>query len=209
MVGDQQKSEKPNEELTDAIVDAAIKIAEEQGWDSVRLRDVANALGISLAEVGVHFRDLDAVADAWFDRARKAILAPVDQEFEALPANGRLKVLMLRWFDALAPWRRVAAEMLAAKMWPFHPHHWVPMIFNLSRHILWLRDAAALDMTPPRRQMEEIGLTMLFLGTLTVWVRDESIGQEHTRQFLDRRLGEADFVMSTVCRGRRKEREPS
>ena len=209
MVAGRRKSEEPKEDLIDAIVDTALGIAEEHGWDNVRLREVADALGISLAEVGAHYRDLDAVADAWFERARIAMLAPLDAECAALQANERVKILLLRWFDQLAPRRRVTAEMLAAKMWPFHPHHWAPMIFNLSRTILWLRDAAALDMTAPRRQIEEIGLTMLFVATLTVWVRDESIGQERTREFLDRRLGEADFLMSTVCRGRREEREPS
>ena len=116
---------------------------------------------------------------------------------------------MLRWFDALAPRRDVTAQMLAAKMWPFHPHHWVPMIFDLSRTILWLRDAAALDATPPRRQVEEVGLSALFLATLAVWARDDTAGQERTRRFLSRRLGAADRVMTRVFarRGRQSDED--
>jgi AcrR family transcriptional regulator len=192
-------------ELAARIVDTAIAIAEEEGWDNVRLRRVADALGITLADVGRHFRDLDAVADAWFGRARAAMLAPLEPEFAALPARERLKILIWRWFDALAPHREVTVQMLRTKTWPYHPHHWLPMIFNLSRTIQWLRDAAGLDAGGRRRQVEEIGLSGLFLATLSVWARDDTLGQERTRRFLDRRLARADTLMALACGRRRRE----
>jgi hypothetical protein len=86
--------------------------------------------------------------------------------------------------------------MLAGKMWLFHPHHWVPLIFNLSRTILWLRDAAVLDARSPRRELEEVGLTWLFLLTLLVWAGDDSEGQARTRRFLRGRLADADVLMT-------------
>ena len=51
----------------------------------------------------------------------------------------------MRWFDALAPHREVTDQMLREKLYASHPHHWAPMIFNLSRTIHWLRDAARLS----------------------------------------------------------------
>jgi hypothetical protein len=76
------------------------------------------------------------------------------------------------------------------------------MIFNLSRTIQWLRDAAALDATGRRRQVEEIGLTVLFLATIRVWLNDESEGQEDTRAYLKRRLDSADRAMGGFFRAR-------
>jgi len=190
-------------DLRERIVDETIALAEEVGWDNVRLRVVAERLGATLADIGAHFRDLDAVADAWFGRGRAALLAPVDPEFATLPARERLRWLMMRWFDALAPHREVTAQMLMAKMWPVHVHHWVPMIFNLSRTILWFRDAAGLDAGGVRRQIEEIGLTNLFLAALCVWSRDDTDGQERTRRFLTRQLALADTLMAMAFRRRR------
>jgi AcrR family transcriptional regulator len=209
MAASKRKTAPRAEELAARIVDTAIAMAEEEGWDNVRLRRVADALGITLAELGRHFRDLDAVADAWFARARAAMLAPLEPEFAGLPARERLKILIWRWFDALAPHREVTVQMLRTKMWPYHPHHYVPMIFNLSRTIQWLRDAAGLDAGGRRRQIEEIGLTGHFVATLAVWSRDETLGQERTRRFLDRRLARADMLMTVACRRRRREPEPS
>ncbi|MFQ5984609.1 MAG: hypothetical protein ACE5LL_03730 [Alphaproteobacteria bacterium] len=183
------------ERLAERIVDTAIHMAEEVGWNNLRLRLIAERLGISLSELSVHFRDLDAVADAWFRRARSAMLAPAEEGFAELPARERLHRIMMRWFDALAGHRRVTAEMLATKLYPSHPHHWVPLIFNLSRTIQWVRDAAGLDAGGGRRQVEEVGLTLLFLATLAVWVRDDTPDQERTRRFLDQGLAAADRGM--------------
>lgn len=178
------------------IVDAALDLAEEIGWSNVRLRLVAERLGVPMAEVSDRFRDLDAVADAWFARARQAMLAPPPEGFAAMLPPERLHLLLMRWFDALSPHRTVTGQMLREKLYASHPHHWVPMVFNLSRLIHWLRDAALLDASGRRRQMEEIGLTMLFLGTLAVWRNDASEGQAETSAWLRRRLARADRQMA-------------
>jgi AcrR family transcriptional regulator len=180
------------------MVDATIALAEEVGWENVRLRIVAERLDVPLAEVASRFRDLDAVANAWFRLARERMLDPIPPDFGALPARQRLETLLLRWFDATSTHRRVSVQMLASKLWPFHPHHWVPLIFDLSRTILWLRDAAALDARRPRRELEEVGLTWLFLLTLLVWAADDTEGQVRTRRFLRRRLADADALMTLL-----------
>lgn len=196
--------------LADRIVEATIALAEEIGWENVRLRIVAERLGISMADVEARFRDLDGVADAWFRRAWAAMLAPMPEGFAEMPAQERIHLVMMRWFDALAPHREASAQMIREKIYPSHPHHWVPLIFNLSRTIQWVRDAAMLDAGGLRRQVEEVGLTALFLATLCVWSRDGSEGQTRTRDFLARRLDRADRRMARLCaRRRRRAEEPS
>ena len=182
--------------LRDRIVDAALDLAEADGWDAVRLRRVARRLDVPLGDVLGEFRDADAVANAWFARATAAMLAPPPRGFAKRPAAERIERVMMRWFDALAPRRQVSGEMLAAKLHPPHPHHWIPLVFDLSRTVQWLREAALLDATGRRRQVEEIGLTALFLATLRHWLADESPGQAATRAALARRLARADGLMA-------------
>ena len=183
--------------LEDRIVDTAIELAEERGgWDGLPLSRLADELGVSLGEVQGHFRDLDAVADAWFARALKAMLKRQGKSFARLPARERLNKLILIWLDALADHRQVTAKMLLTKMYPPHVHHWVPMIFNLSRTVQWLRDAAGLHRGIPHRQVEEIGLSALFLAVLAVWGSDDTEGQRRTRRFLEKSLAAADRGMA-------------
>ena len=147
-------------------------------------------------------RDLDAVADAWFARARDAALAPTAEDLAGSPAPDRLFLVMMRWFDALAEHRAVARQILAGKLlYPSHPHHWLPLPFELSRLMHWFLDAARVGGTGRMRQMEEIGLTAVFLATLAVWAGDDAPAREHTRRFLRTRLDRADRLMAWVRGG--------
>jgi len=190
----------PQAEACERILETALAMAEERGWTGVRLSEVARRLGLDPREVLDCYRDLDAVANAWFLRGWRAILAERGNYFFERPPRERIEICLLAWFDAFAHRRAVTVQMIRAKLHPSHPHHWVPMVFNLSRTIHWLREAADLPAQygTLRAQMEEVGLTGLFLATLAVWAGDDSPGQLRTRQFLADRLAEADHMMTRI-----------
>jgi AcrR family transcriptional regulator len=170
------------------VVDAALALAGEVGWEKVRLSAVADRAGLALTEIGPRFRDVDAVANAWFARARLAMLALPAGELDGKPADERIALAFEAWLDALAPQRRVAAEILRHKLYPSHPHHWVPLVFDLSRLVHDLLDVARVPGAGRLRQAQEIGLTAITLATLAHWLRDDSPGQERSRRGLRRRL---------------------
>jgi hypothetical protein len=181
--------------LRDRIINAALAIAEAEadgGWYDLRLHLVAQRLRVPLEAVLDRFRDADAIADAWFGRALRAMVREPGPGSDDLPPSGRVHAALMRWFDAQAAHRRVVASMIGAKLHPSHPHHWVPMVFSLSRLIHWALDAARLDARGLPRQAEEVGLTLVFLRVLRVWLNDGSPGQRRTRAFLRRNLGWLD-----------------
>lgn len=188
-------------DLAERIVDAAVARAERVGWDDTRLADVAADLGRPLPEVLAHFRDKDALAGAWFLRAMDAMLGRAEA-VRRRPARERIEALMLAWFEALAASRTVSAQMIRAKLYPAHPHHWVPLVFSLSRTVQWLRDAAALEAKGARRQLEEIGLSALLLGALAVFCRDQTPNHARTRAFIGRGLAAGDRCLGRLCRRR-------
>jgi AcrR family transcriptional regulator len=178
-------------DLRERIVDTALAVAEEKGsWSAVRLHDVADRLSVPTPQILDYYRDLDAVADAWFLRGLKAMVGPKPDDFLNNPEWRRTEICLLAWFDALAEHRRVSAQMLRGKLHLSHPHRWVPMVFNLSRVIQWLREAAQLPAVygTRRASREEVSLTALFIGAVLIWTRDETVGQERTKSFLRREL---------------------
>lgn len=199
-----QTARRARSPLQDRILEAALARAEVEGWGNLRLGDVADGLGVPLTEVRRHYRDRDALADEWFRRAEAAMLAAVRGDFRSRPPKDRLLALFGAWFDAVQPRRRVTVEMLRTKLYASHPHHWVPMAFNLSRLIQWVRDAAGFAAEGRRRQIEEIGLTSVFLAALGVWANDTTPGRKRTRAFLERALGAADAGMARVFGARPK-----
>jgi len=132
-----------------------------------RLAEVSAALREAVRP-GMTTRDLDAVADAWFARALDAAMAvrPRDAAFP-----DRLSRVIGAWLDTLAPHRAASLAMLRRKLYPSHPHHWVPLAFNLSRLVQWWLDAAACPSRGRRRQLEEIAVSALALSTLAEWRR--------------------------------------
>jgi AcrR family transcriptional regulator len=75
--------------LRDRIVDTAIDLAEQEGWEELRLRKVAERCGVDLTDVLSEFRDINAVANAWFERALAAMLHRRNRDFRnGPPARG-------------------------------------------------------------------------------------------------------------------------
>ena len=195
----------------DQVVDEAVRQAEERGWEAVRLTEVARALELPISLVLSRFRDLDAVANAWFQRGWLAMLAEKPATFEDWPERVRIEHCLLAWFDAFAAHHRVTVQMLWTKAHLPHLHTWVPMAFDLSRTVQWLREAAQLEARygTRRAQVEEVALTSLFLATLAVWSCDSSDGQHRTRQFVERRLKRGESCMKWVPGMRRKAASPA
>jgi AcrR family transcriptional regulator len=184
----------PEADVERRVVEAALAIAAERGWDQVRLQGLAERTGLPLTEIGRRFRDVDGIANAWFAQARQALLATAAVELEGQLADARLAACFGHWLDHLAPHREVAGEIIRLKLHPSHPHHWVPMIFDLSRLVHDLLDAARVEGAGRLRQAQEIGLTLIVLATVGDWLRDASPGQERTKRRLVRRLAGAGRV---------------
>ena len=182
----------------DAVIDAAMALAEERGWEQMRLHELAAKLDVELGEIGALFRDADAIANAWFARARARLLDLPATEIEGRTPPERLEIAITTWLNALAPYRTVTGQMLSSKFYPGHPHHWVPAIFDLSRLVHWLLDAARIKGEGRLRQIEEIGLTLLVLATLRDWVGDTSETQQKTRDRLRKRLAGADRLLARL-----------
>ena len=159
-------------------------------WWPIPLPAIALVWTGPLADVGRRFQDVDAIANAWFRRARLAMLEVAPDELEGRAADERLAVVIGRWLDQLATHRRVTGQMLQAKLYPGHPQHWVPAIFDLSRLVHDFLDAARIEGEGRVRQAQEVGLTLIVLATLRDWLRDDSPGQEQCKARLRRRLAQ-------------------
>ena len=189
------KKAKQSPEILEAsrILDAALELASEQdNWYDLSLMDLARRCGMPVNGVRYYYADTNAIADAWFSRALEAMLSSESGYIETLPVKERLEFIIWRWFESLAPYRRITAQMLGAKLHPPHVHHWVPMAFDLSRLVQLWRDAAGLHAGGRRRQVEEIALTGIFLATLRAWCSDESSQQTQAHSLLLKLLVKAE-----------------
>lgn len=179
--------------LRERIVDTALELAASEGWEQVRLYQVAAHLNIGLTDIQAQFAEKEDIVDAVLERADQAMLAHAQSlEFHDRPVRERLHVLIMVWLDALGPWRRVVREMVRGKLEPGHLHVQLPALLRISRTVQWLREAAGLDATYLRRSLEESVLTSIFVAAFLGWLRDDSAGSRRTRRRLDMALAGAE-----------------
>lgn len=187
--------------LRKQIVDTAIEIAELDHWEAIRLHDVGAELGLSLDDIRHEFSEKDELIDAWFDRADSAMLQDaVSPELARLSRTERMHRALMAWLDALAGHRRVTRQMILSKLEPGHIHIQFPGLMRVSRTVQWMREAAGYDASFPRRAVEEVAHTSVYLATLAYWMSDESPRSERTRRFLDRQLSRTNLIF-TCCGG--------
>ncbi|MEH6625032.1 MAG: TetR/AcrR family transcriptional regulator [Motiliproteus sp.] len=202
---------------TPQILDTALQLAEEHSWAALRLHDIAERLDIPLDLIRSHYSQKDDIAEAWFDRADQAMLAAANSEgFLEEPLKERLQHLIMIWLDALGPHRQITREILQYKMLLLHVHLQLHGLTRISRTMQWLCEAAVLESLDrsTQRELEEIGITGIYLLTFRYWLSDDSAGSENTRKLLRSSLNRAEqlgrlvFGQDKIIRGRSITSEP-
>ena len=188
-----------NNALADQILDTALSLAESSSWEQIHLYMIAQELEISLDQIRQNYPQKDDLAEAWFDRADSAVLSlGPSPDFLNLNVRERLHKVMMTWFEALAPHRRITKEMLLYKLELGHIHLQTLGIMRISRTVQWFREAAKIDTTSLRRILEETGTTAIYLMSFARWLNDDSPGFNQTRQFLDRLLLNAEQCATKI-----------
>jgi len=181
--------------LARRILDTALELGDQRGWDALHLHDVAAAMDITLADIRRCYPDKDSLAEAWFDRAESAMIAMADTpHWLELSPRDRLLRATWAWFDALAPHKAVTAAMLRYKLQPDHVHLQVQGLLRVSRTVQWIRETAVLPEAGWRRELQEIALTGIYLATVARWVNDSSPNSTETHRFLRRLLANGEWA---------------
>lgn len=179
--------------LAQRILDVALDLGEQHGWDSLHLYEIAQAMGITLADIQQHYEQKDALAEAWFARADAAMLAVAETPgWTELSARLRVARAIFAWLDALAPHRRLTAAMLRYKFQPEHLHLQVGGLLRISRTVQWIRETAGLPSAGWRRELEEVGLTGIYLSTFACWLNDDTPGATRAHAWLERLLAKVE-----------------
>src|ERR1700731_565283 len=116
------------------IVDAALRLAAERGWQRVSLADIAAAAKLSVLDVHAVFASKTAILAAFHRRVDAAMLAAAEGDAEERPRD-RVFDMVMRRFDALAPHKAAIAAM-ASDAWS-DPLATLCAVPSLRRSMAW------------------------------------------------------------------------
>ena len=174
------------------ILDTALQLGEQYGWEQLSLYQLADSLNISLADIQQYYPQKDALTDAWFDRADKAMLSL--QPTAGMSKCQSLELAISTWLQTLLPYRQLSGQMLLYKLEPGHVHLQGAALLRISRTVQWLRELARLDAKGLKRITQELALSALFVSVFICWLNDCSEGQRISLQLLHSKLALADNV---------------
>jgi len=177
-------------DLASRLIDAALALAAERGWRDVTLRDIAEAAGVGLAETHAVFPSRQAVLRGFARRIDAEVLASEEAGATEGGARDRLFDVLMRRFDALAPYKAGLANILADQL--RDPLALGCGLCVLRRSMACMLEAADLSAAGLRGALRIKGLSAVYLAALRAWLRDDSEDHAKAMAALDRGLGRLD-----------------
>jgi AcrR family transcriptional regulator len=174
----------------DRILDAALAVAEREGWRKASLGAVAQNAGVPLHELYGEFRSRAAILRGLIARTDAAVLAETPAPDPDESSRDRLFEVLMRRFDALKP-HRAALKVIARELGSDPPAALCGAPAFL-RSMGWMLEAAGISTAGLRGRFRVRALALLYLCVLREFLRDESEDLAKTMAALDRRLRQAE-----------------
>ncbi|MEJ2122435.1 MAG: helix-turn-helix domain containing protein [Alphaproteobacteria bacterium] len=190
----------------DPIVQAAFTLAARLRWRHVTLADIADEAKVSLAELYHAYPSKDAILAAYTSAIDEMVLAGAEPPEEDESVKDRLFDALMRRFDAMKPQRDGIAAIL--RDGAEGPVSMLCGAARLLRSMAWTLESVGVSASGPAGAIKTKGLLAVYLGTLRVWLRDDTEDLSRTMAALDKRLARAEQFASTLFGGRRRAAPP-
>lgn len=172
-------------------LDAFLGLIAEKGYADVALRDVAQAAGLSFADLYRLYPDKTALAAAFMARIDAEVMAGTASSVdpEETPRD-RLFDVMMRRYDALKPYR--AALRALRRAGTRDPMLAIAMGPGLRRSMSAMLEAASVASDGVPGALRQNGLLAIHYAVSRVFDRDDTQDLSKTMAALDNRLKTAE-----------------
>jgi AcrR family transcriptional regulator len=198
------KSEKGPQSPADTrekIVDALMALAAEKSWDEISLSDVAARAGVSISQFRDAFPSKGAVLGAFSRRIDKIVLDGSTGDLANESAKDRLFDVLMRRFDALAPYK---PALKAINHWAMHDPTALPALNQLAINSLrFMLEAAGVNSEGPLGALKLQGLALAWTHVFHIWLSDETPDLATTMAALDKELARGEIFVARAEDARR------
>lgn len=171
----------PRPDPKTAVVDAAMRLAASRSWHSIALAEIAAEAGLGLIDVYRTLPSKTAILIAFARGIDAVVLAtPSDQ---ADPPRDRLFDVLMRRFEALAPYRPALKSIHLAAL---------PLALRLHRSMGWMLEAAGIPASGFTGAARAKVLGAVYLATFRRFMGDEGEDLSVTMAALDQGLRRAE-----------------
>ena len=185
-----------SEETRRQILDTALRLFRERGFEATTIRDIAGAAGLSLGAAYYYFKSKEAIVGAYYDYVQTEHLARSRAAFASESGlRERLRAALHAKIDIMQEDRRLLRALFRYGGDPDHPLSWFGPATRDQRQLSVdvFAEAMAGERFPPDvRDAAPTLLWTLHMGILLFFLYDASPEQRRTRRLIDAAV---DFVV--------------
>ncbi len=178
------------EQTRTRIVDAAMALLEERGYDGTTMRAVADAAGVSLGNAYYYFASKEHLVQGFYDRLQELHAAAAEERLPGAEGLGaRFAASELAFLEVAAPYRPFAGKLFAVAADPSSPLNPLSEASTPAREAstrIMREVVAGAAIKADARVLRELPdlLWLAHLGVVLFWVYDTSPGQRRTRRLV-------------------------
>ena len=184
-----------------AIVDTAMRLFRQDGYDRTTMRGIASGAGVSVGNAYYYFASKEHLVQAFYDglQVEHAERATGVLETESGFAE-RLEGVLLAWLDIAEPHHAFAGQFFmnaadpGSPLSPFSPESAPARETSIALQRRVLDGSDAKVATALRGRLPEL-LWLLHMGVVLFWVYDASPGQARTRALVRRSVPIVDRLL--------------
>lgn len=180
------------EQTKSAIIDAALGLFEEVGFDATTMRAIAERAGVSVGNAYYYFDSKDELIQGFYDRAAERHLAVSVERLEGVAdLDQRIYRHLESWFDVMAGYHEFAASFFrtaadpTSPLSPFSAQSQPARDAALERWRVVLDGANAEIPEPVTAELPDV-MWLYQMGIVMFWVHDRSADQVATRMIIAR-----------------------
>lgn len=178
------------------IVEAALRLAESQGWAGLSLDQIANEAGVSLADFRKEFSSKVEILAAYTRSIDDAVLAKVTAADAAIAPRDRLFDVLMTRFELMA--RHKAGLARIKQDMQYRPGESLAQFGVAARSLYWMLAAAGIDAEGTRGALRLPGIMGIYARVFDIWLEDDDPGLARTMAALDSRLRRGERVMQRI-----------
>lgn len=174
------------EQTRTAIIDAALRLFRERGYEKTTMRLIAAESGVSLGNAYYYYRSKDHLIQAFYDQMATDHQAAIRSGLDRVDRfEDRLRIVLEAWITVARPYHEFAGKFFknaaepSSPLSPFSPES-AP---TRAASIAIFRDVVERsDLKVPPALREELPglLWLLQMGMVLFWVHDASPGQRRS-----------------------------
>lgn len=184
---------RKGEQTRERILDAALELFRERGFEETTMRAIAEAAGVAVGNAYYYFRAKEYLVQAFYERTHEEHLEASREILEGeRDFEKRLLGVMRKKIDTAMPYHRLSGVLFRTAADPRNPinpfsHDSEPLRAKSTALFQEILEGSDMKVSNRRLKAELPNLLWLFhMGILLFWIHDDSPGCVRTYRFLDR-----------------------